>query len=86
MVGVSLVGGGPVEVGLLEVGLPEVGLPEVGQGAIDRGTATRKRGVRHNENAEEELEKANEGYYEVSDIPPFTPFREQGIHFHRQVI
>ena len=83
-VGVSLVGVevGPVEVGRVEVGLLEIGLPEGGRSGRGRTKA--------NGNAEEELEKPNEGYHEVSDdeidIPPFTPLREQGIHFDRRIL
>ena len=64
------------------------------RGRVIKGRAARGRSGRGrakaNENAEEELEKPNEGYHEVSDdeidIPPFTPLREQGIHFDRRIL
>ena len=64
------------------------------RGRVIRGRAARGRSGRGrakaNENAEEELEKPNEGYHEVSDdeidIPPFTPLREQRIHFDRRIL
>ena len=64
------------------------------RGRVVRGRSARGRSGRGrakaNENAEEELEKPNEGYHEVSDdeidIPLFTPLREQGIHFDRRIL